>query len=46
MEEQGFVMDPWAAKHRDAMVTFKDWFSKIWGRNQLNEERVPKGAWP
>jgi hypothetical protein len=46
MEEQGFVMDPWAAKHRDAMVAFKDRFSKIWGRNQLNEERVPKGAWP
>jgi hypothetical protein len=46
MEEQGFVMDPWAAKHREAMVTFEDRFSKIWGRNQLNEERVPKGAWP
>jgi hypothetical protein len=28
------------------MVAFEDRLSKIWGRNQLNEERVPKGAWP
>jgi len=46
MEEQGYVMDPWSAKHRDNFVTFEDPFNKIWGRNQLNEERVPKGAWP
>ena len=46
MEEQGYVMDPWAAKHRDAFVAFEDRFNKIWGRNQLNEERVPTGAWP
>ena len=46
MEEQGYVMDPWAAKHRDAFVAFENRLNKIWGRNQLNEERVPKGAWP
>lgn len=46
MEEQGYVMDPWAAKHKDAFVAFEDRFNQIWGRNQLNEERVPEGAWP
>lgn len=46
MEEQRYVMDPWAAKHEDAFVTFENKLNKIWGRNQLNEERVPKGAWP
>lgn len=46
LEESGFVMDPWAAKKLDLMVTYEDGLSKIWGRNQLNEERVPKGMWP
>jgi hypothetical protein len=39
-------MDPSVAKHNDAFVAFEDRLSKIWGRNQLNEERVRKGAWP
>jgi hypothetical protein len=46
MEEQGYVMDPWAAKHRDAFVMFEDRFNKIWGRNEAIEWRVPTGAWP
>ncbi|GIZ44306.1 hypothetical protein CKM354_000750800 [Cercospora kikuchii] len=46
MEEYSMVQDPWFARHRDTMVAFENKLNKIWGRNQLNEERVPKGAWP
>jgi hypothetical protein len=46
MEEHGYVMDPWSAKQLDPTVVFEDQLQKIWGRNELNEDRVPKGAWP
>lgn len=46
MEEYSMIQDPWFARHRDTMVAFDNKLNKIWGRNQLNEERVPKGAWP
>ncbi|KAF2209028.1 hypothetical protein CERZMDRAFT_47979 [Cercospora zeae-maydis SCOH1-5] len=46
MEEHSMIQDPWFAPHRNTMVAFENKLSKIWGRNQLNEERVPKGAWP
>ncbi|KAK4546585.1 hypothetical protein LTR36_001802 [Oleoguttula mirabilis] len=47
-EQQGIVMqrDPWFAKHVNPGVAFDDGLSRIIGRNQLNEERVPRGAWP
>ncbi|KAM3420886.1 hypothetical protein BST61_g4121 [Cercospora zeina] len=46
MEEHSMIQDPWFAPHRNTMVAFENKLNKIWGRNQLNEERVPKGAWP
>ncbi|CAK1362868.1 hypothetical protein CB0940_04977 [Cercospora beticola] len=45
-EEDEAIQDPWSARHRDKMVAFENKLNKIWGRNQLNEERIPKGAWP
>lgn len=47
LEKEGYVMEnAWDAKHKDATVAFEDRLSKVWGRNQLGEERIPRGAWP
>ena len=46
MEERSMLQDPWFAPQMNTMVAFDNELSTIWGRNQLNEERVPKGAWP
>ena len=36
----------WRMKEVDSQVAFDDGLSRILGRNQLNEEKVPRGAWP
>ncbi|PPJ56709.1 hypothetical protein CBER1_09500 [Cercospora berteroae] len=46
LEEYSVVEDSWSTAHRDRLVVFENKLNKIWGKNQFNEERVPKGAWP
>lgn len=36
----------WRAREREPLVAFDDGVSRILGRNELNERKVPNGAWP
>lgn len=45
-EDEAVAIDPWRVKHLDRGVVFEDGISRIVGRDEWREERVPRGMWP
>jgi len=46
LEDMGVAMDPWAVVNREAAVAFDDGISRILGRYEIHERRIPRGMWP
>ena len=42
----GTVMDPWYVMHEEDGVGFDDGVSRMLGRDDFHERRIPKGMWP
>lgn len=46
LEDQGRVGEPWRVGVEREDVAFDDGWSRIWGRDEWHEKRVPRGMWP
>ncbi|KXT15007.1 hypothetical protein AC579_7778 [Pseudocercospora musae] len=46
LEDQGRVIDPWRVQHSEVGVAFDDGLSRIIGRDEFHEHRIPRGMWP
>lgn len=45
-EDEAKAVGPWRVKHVDDEVCFDDGFSRIVGRDEGYEKRIPRGMWP
>ena len=46
LQDLGHVMDPWFVLHQEEGVAFDDGISRILGRDEWHEGRIPRGMWP
>ena len=44
--DAGHVTDPWYVTHAETGVAFDDGISRILGRDNWHEQRIPRGMWP
>ena len=44
-EDDARVMEPWTVKHEDEGVCFDDGVSRVVGRDEWHESRIPRGMW-
>ena len=45
-EDDARVVEPWRVKHEDDGVCFDDGSSRVVGRDEWHEGRIPRGMWP
>lgn len=41
-----WAVEPWRVKHEDDGVCFDDGVSRVVGRDEWHESRIPRGMWP
>ena len=46
LEDTGRSMDPWFVMHEEVDVAFDDGVSRVLGRDDWHEARIPRGMWP
>lgn len=46
LEDQGRVAEPWMVTHAADGVAFDDGLSRVLGRDDFHEQRIPRGMWP
>lgn len=46
LRDRGRAMDPWFVIHSESGVAFDDGVSRVIGRDELHEARIPRGMWP
>jgi hypothetical protein len=45
-EDAARVVEPWRVRHEDDGVCFDDGVSRVVGRDEWHEGRIPRGMWP
>ena len=45
-EDEARVVEPWRVRHEDDGVCFDDGVSRVVGRDEWHELRIPRGMWP
>lgn len=46
LEDRSIVSEPWAVLHSEHNMAFDDGLSRIFGRDEWHERRIPRGMWP
>ncbi|GIZ43910.1 hypothetical protein CKM354_000712200 [Cercospora kikuchii] len=46
LEDRSIVNEPWAVLHSEHNMAFDDGLSRIFGRDEWHERRIPRGMWP
>lgn len=46
LEDLGRAMDPWFVMHKEDGAAFDDGISRMIGRDEVHEKRIPRGMWP
>ena len=46
LEDRGMVGDPWGVQQTEVNMAFNDGISRIFGRDDFHEHRIPRGMWP
>ncbi|QIW95270.1 hypothetical protein AMS68_000788 [Peltaster fructicola] len=46
LDDHGLLVDPWTVLHSEEAVAFDDGYSRVIGRDELHESKIPRGMWP